>query len=41
LFAPNLVISATQLAKAMLYLAKHGSEMQILENKDLKMIASL
>jgi len=41
LFAPGLVISATQLAKAMLQLAKHGSEKQILENNDLKAIANL
>jgi uncharacterized protein YbjT (DUF2867 family) len=35
-FAPNLVIGARDLAKAMLYVAKHGYEKQILENSDLK-----
>ena len=39
-FAPNLVISATHLAKAMIHLAKHGSDKQILENVDLKRIGN-
>jgi uncharacterized protein YbjT (DUF2867 family) len=39
LIAPHLVISATDLAKAMLHIAKHGAARQILENKDLKQIA--
>jgi len=37
-FAPNLVIGAGELAKGLLYLAKHGCEKQILENADLKLI---
>jgi uncharacterized protein YbjT (DUF2867 family) len=37
-FAPNAVISATDLAKAMLHLATRGDEKQILENNDLKRI---
>jgi len=39
-FAPNMVISATDLAKALIHLAKHGSEKQILENSDLKRICN-
>jgi nucleoside-diphosphate-sugar epimerase len=38
-FAPNMVISATDLAKALMHLAKHGDEKQILENSDLKRIS--
>ncbi len=41
LLAPNMVISATDLARAMLHVVKHGAEKQILENKDLKRIAKL
>ena len=39
LFAPNMVISATDLARALLRVAKHGSDKQILENADLRKIA--
>lgn len=39
LLAPNIVITATELAKAMLHVAKHGADKQILENNDLKEIA--
>jgi uncharacterized protein YbjT (DUF2867 family) len=35
-FTPNIVISATDLAKAMIHVAKHGHQKQILENIDLK-----
>ncbi|PWT94024.1 MAG: epimerase [Acidobacteria bacterium] len=38
-FAPNLVIGAGSLAKALLHIAKHGADKEILENIDLKRIS--
>jgi hypothetical protein len=38
LIVPNQVISSVDLARALLYLAKHGSEKTILENIDLKRV---
>lgn len=39
LFAPSLVITSVDLAKALLYLVKNGTDKLILENVDLKNIA--
>jgi hypothetical protein len=40
LFSPNLVITSLQLAKAMLYLIKNGSNQDTFDNQELKALSS-
>jgi len=38
-FLPSHIISTVELAKAMLYVAKHGSSLRIIENDDIREIS--
>ena len=41
LLTPNFVITSVQLAKAMLHIAKHGHENQIIANVELKLLSAV